>query len=128
MRRLRLAEAPDLTWDIRGNVMDDARAIGTQTYTTTYDHDEVSAVSEMVYPSGHIVTYVRDVEGRITSVTTREDALATLVTLASNIAYLPMSAIVQSLDYGNGLDLVNTFTQDYELTALTVKELRGHNT
>ncbi len=33
-----------------------------------------------------------------------------------------MSAIVQSLDYGNGLDLANTFTQDYELNALTVKD------
>jgi hypothetical protein len=37
-----------------------------------------------VYPSGRIVNYNRDGMGRITSVTTKKDAMSSLVTLASN--------------------------------------------
>ena len=39
-----------LTWDVRGNVTSDARTIGTQSYTTAYDHDAADRVSEITYP------------------------------------------------------------------------------
>ena len=109
-----------LTWDVRGNVTSDARTIGLQSYTVAYDHDAADRMSEITYPSGRTVTYVRDVEGRITSVSTKEDALATPVGLASNITYLPLTSVVKTLNYGNGLDIANTFTQDYEIDVLGV--------
>ena len=109
-----------LTRDVRGNVTSDARTISSQSYTVAYDHDAADRVSEITYPSGRTVTYVRDAEGRITSVSTKEDALATPVGLASNITYLPLTSVVKTLDYGNGLDIANTFTQDYEIDVLGV--------
>ena len=44
-----------------------------------------------------IVNYTRDTVGRITGVTTKKNATAAVVTLASGIAYQPMSRLLFSL-------------------------------
>ena len=59
--------------------------------------------------------YSRDTQGRIVSVGTRATSGGTWTDLAYNINYQPMSRIVQSLTYENGLNDWNTFTNDYEL-------------
>ncbi len=58
--------------------------------------------------------------GRITQVTTKQNAAAASVTLASAIAYQPLSRLVQAMAYGNGLSDFNTHTLDYELDVLGV--------
>jgi len=109
-----------LAWDIRGNLVLDTRVIDGESYATEYDYDEANRLALVVYPSGRILNYWRDAQGRITSVTTREDAQVSQEALASNIAYMPMSTLIQALDYGNGLDLLNTYTDDYEIDQLGV--------
>lgn len=49
-----------------------------------------------------------------------DDNTAASVTLASSIDYMPVSKLVKSLDYGNGLNDWNTFSQDYEADVLAV--------
>ncbi len=71
--------------------------------------------------SGRIVTYARYAMGRITGVTTKKDAAAAVVTLASSIDYMPVSRLVKSFTYGNGLIDMNGYTLDYETSALEVK-------
>ena len=56
--------------------------------------------------------------GRITGATTKLNATAASVTLASSVAYQPMSNLVQNVTYGNGLNDFNTFTLDHELDVL----------
>lgn len=46
---------------------------------------------------------------------------AGVVTLASSLTYQPMSRIVKSLTYGNGLTQTDTVTLDYELSQLLLQ-------
>lgn len=42
--------------------------------------------------------------------------------IATSIAWQPMSGLVASLDHGNGLDLAITYTDDYRIDDLTVAD------
>ena len=72
----------------------------------------------MTYPSGRIVTFARDGMGRILGVTTKKTAVSAVETLASSIAYMPVSRLVKSFNYGNGLNDWHTYTLDYETDVL----------
>ena len=137
-------------YDARGNLLSETRAIGTSVYPVTYTYDLADRLVTMTYPSGRVVTYVRNAQGNIISVTTRAGAAAATVTLASNVIWRPMGAVdvfgqgnlgtatqiqalpgdaalggvalLQSLTYGNGLLLWKSFTQDNELYWLTVEQ------
>lgn len=101
----------EFVFDVRGNINTDTRTIGGQVYTTTYVYDLADRVTEITYPSGRIVTYARDTTGRITGVTTRRNATASVETIASSIARQPLSNLVASLTYGNGITEANIYTR-----------------
>ncbi len=96
-----------------------------QAYAVAYAYDLADRVIGIVYPdnypSGRIVTYVRDAQGRVTSVTTNQNATAAMVTLAQNIAWQPFSGLVSSMTYGNGLLETDTYSLDYEINRLLVQ-------
>jgi YD repeat-containing protein len=108
----------DLTYDQRGNVLTDKRTIGGQAYTVAYVYDKADRVTQITYPSGRIVAYARAADGRINGVTTKLNAAAASVTLATGIAYQPLSGVVQLMAYGNGLNDFNSFTADGEIDVL----------
>jgi hypothetical protein len=54
-------------------------------------------------------------------VTTKQTATSAVVNLASSIVYQPLSGVVKSYTYGNGLAELNTFNFDGELDTLTMK-------
>ncbi len=110
----------DLAYDQRGNTKSDKRTIGGQIYTTTYEYDLADRIFKVNYPSGRIVTYNRDADGRIIQVTTKQNSTAASVTLSNSIIYQPMSRLLQSMTYGNGLNDWNTYTANYELDVLGV--------
>jgi RHS repeat-associated protein len=84
-------------YDARGNVLSEARTIAGTTYTVSYAYDLADRLTQITYPSGRIVTYGRDAMGRVTSVASRASAGANLVTLASNISWLPMAGTEAAL-------------------------------
>ncbi|MFO0988472.1 MAG: hypothetical protein U1F37_14055 [Alphaproteobacteria bacterium] len=84
-----------LKYDHCGNVVREDRTIGGTLYTTEYSYDLADNLIGMVYPSGRIVTYVRDALGRVTSVTTKNNAAAT-VNVATAITYMPFGPIASS--------------------------------
>jgi YD repeat-containing protein len=108
----------DLTYDQRGNVLTEKRTIGGQAYTVAYVYDKADRVTQITYPSGRVVTYVRAADGRISGVTTKQNATAAVVNLASSIVYQPLSGVVQSMVYSNGLNDFNSFTPDGEIDVL----------
>ena len=59
--------------------------------------------------------------GRISGVTTKKDALASPVTLASSVLYHPFGQ-VKSFTYGNNLVFTKTVTQDYLINTLKVAD------
>jgi YD repeat-containing protein len=63
----------DLTHDQRGNVLTEKRTIGGQAYTVAYVYDKADRVTQITYPSGRIVAYVRAADGRISGVTTKQN-------------------------------------------------------
>ncbi|MEQ1694531.1 MAG: RHS repeat-associated core domain-containing protein [Hyphomicrobiaceae bacterium] len=110
----------DFVYDVRGNVTKETRTIATKVHVVSYVYDLADRITQITYPSGRIVTYTRDTTGRITGVTTKLNATAASVTLASGIVYQPTTNLVQSMTYGNGLNDWNTYTLDHELDVLGV--------
>ena len=78
-----------IKYDHRGNAVREDRTIGGVLYTTEYKYDLADNLIEIVYPSGRILTYVRDALGRVTSVTTKANAAALSVNVATGITYMP---------------------------------------
>ncbi|MDH3473769.1 MAG: DUF6531 domain-containing protein [Rhodospirillales bacterium] len=108
----------DFHYDARGNLTLERRNLGGVTYDTDYAYDAADRLAEIVYPSGRIVTYQRDLLGRVSGVTTQADAGSPVVTLASNIDYTAFGPMT-GLDLGNGLATILTYDQDYRLSGLT---------
>ena len=110
------------TFDVRGNVVAEKRTVATQVHDVGYAYDSADNLTQVTYPSGRIVIYARDAQGRVTSVSTRKDTAAPLVDLTTNIVYQPMSGLIQALDYGNGLSILNAYNQDHDLSVLRVRD------
>jgi RHS repeat-associated protein len=104
-------------YDARGNLIEERRSQGGQLYVTGYGYDLADRLTRIVYPSGRIVTYQRDSLGRVSAVETQDDDVSPVVSLASNLTYLPFGPLA-SLDFGNGLGLALSYDQDYRLTGI----------
>jgi len=96
-------------YDSRGNVIQETRTIEAQSYTTQYSYDLANNLTQMIYPSGRIVSYSLDNTGRIRAINTQEDALAPMQTVVEDVTYLPFGP-VNRLTYGNGV--VRTLNHD----------------
>jgi RHS repeat-associated protein len=104
-----------LSYNERGDVIGTTRTIGGHAYTTSYGYDLADNITNIIYPSGHVVSYSLDSQGRINSVTYRPSSSGTSTLLANNVTYLPFGPLA-SLLYGNGLVRTNQLDQDYRLT------------
>ncbi|MEZ5901186.1 MAG: hypothetical protein R3D51_17030 [Hyphomicrobiaceae bacterium] len=77
-------------------------------------------MTQITYRSGRIVLYDRDSVGRINKVSTKQNSGASSVTVIDNVTYQPISNLIKSLTYGNGLAETDAHTQDYEQSQCTV--------
>ncbi len=105
-----------LEYDHRGNLIGQATDVGQATYSLQYSYHLSNRLSIIAYPSGRTVDYSYDTAGRLSGVTTTLDT--TTQTLASNLDYQPFGPLNQ-LDYGNGIQLSQSFDLDYRLSELT---------
>lgn len=75
-------------YDARDNVIEKIQFIGTTKYTTFYKYNSANRLMGITYPDGGKVTYTRDANGRIASVSaTPVGGIAT--TVVSATTYLP---------------------------------------
>ena len=72
----------------------------------------------ITYPSGAVVTYLRDATGRITGVTAQPTAGSAAVTVVSDVDYLPFGPAT-SMTFGNGRLLARTYDANYGIDAIT---------
>ena len=77
-----------LVYDLRGNLTQETRTIGGVAYGTAYAYDLADRFTSVTYLSGRIVSYTRDSLSWVTGVTSKENAGATAVTVASSIAFV----------------------------------------
>jgi YD repeat-containing protein len=108
------------SYDKLGRIVQETKTTAGIAYTIGYAYDSAGNISQITYPSGRTLSFARDALGRISGVTTTP-AGGSATTLASGIAYQPFGPLA-SLAYGNGLTLTKSYTQDYLLSSLLVKD------
>jgi YD repeat-containing protein len=70
----------------------------------SYAYDADGNITQAICPSGGIVTFSRELLGRISGVTTKKDSGSATVTLGFGVTYQPFGPLA-SLTYGNDLPL-----------------------
>lgn len=106
-------------FDHRGNQLVASATIQGNSYSTSYAYDLADNLIQTIYPSGRLVNNQLDSLGRTSSVSTATSVGDPSQTIASAIDYLPFGP-VQTLQYGNGLELSLEIDADYRLSNLAV--------
>jgi RHS repeat-associated protein len=106
-----------LTYNERGDVISTTRLIGGHSYTTAYGYDLADHVTSITYPSGDIINYTRDSQGRIASVSYLAGGSGAPSSLAANVTYMPFGPVSRLL-YGNGLARTQDYDLDYRLDGI----------
>ncbi len=86
-------------YDSHGRVISDTRTINTRTFVTQYRYDAYGRLDRITYPSGRLVNYSFDTQGRINDITTTS-TLATF-TAVQTTQYAPFGGAT-GLTLGNG--------------------------
>lgn len=110
-------------YDRRGNVTRKQVTTGPA-FTTGYSYTTADRLASITYPSGAIVTYARDVLGRVTGVTWKANATATATTIVSNASYYPFGPL-NVLTFGNGRTLTKAYDQDYAIDSVVSSASTG---
>lgn len=115
-----------LAYDGAGQLSERHDVVEGVSYTSYYGINSAGQQWAVRYPSGRLVYYGRDAQGRINAVTTYADLEgAGEQFIASEIQYEPFGPIAR-IEYGNGLSGLYQRDQDYRLDKLTLKQ--GDNT
>ena len=107
-------------YDAFGNVTRRTEVIEGDTYITEYVYDADDRVTQISYPSGHVVDYTRDDQGRIASV-----ALDT-VNVTSGRSYRG-DGLLLSQSWGNGLAETRTYNGLARLATLAIGSVEGES-
>ena len=85
--------------------------VAGHSFKLDYNYDNYGQLSNIVYPTGRTVTYLRDSLGRVNGITAQGSPQGD-VTLVSNVTYEPFGPMA-SIVYGNGLSQVSGFDTSY---------------
>jgi len=124
----RLTEMVDATgtttycYDAHGNVTLKRQVIGANTYATGYTWNAADRLMGMTYPDGATVTYTRDADGRIASVS------ATGTAIVSAISYLPFGPATGYTFAEGGQSLGKLYDANYRATDIEGSALNLHFT
>ncbi|WP_161957150.1 DUF6531 domain-containing protein [Aestuariivirga litoralis] len=110
------------SYDALGRIVAERRVIAGKSYVTRYGYNAAGRLTAIGYPSGRVVGYSRDAVGRVSAVTTRATATAAVDTVASGLAWAPMSSRLTRLTHGNGLAATRAYDRDGRLTALRLAD------
>ena len=103
------------SYDHRGNLATKTYSVESTNYSLTYSYDLANNITQVTYPSGRLVNYSYDNQGRIDGITTQENAQATAEAVISSATYLPFGPL-QSYTYGNGMTQTMLYDPDYRIT------------
>ena len=106
-----MANGSSIAWVYNnlGDVTQDTRVIDGKTLTTSYQYDLANNLTQITYPSGRIVNYVRDIDtASVIGVTTKQNASAATETIVSNVLYEPFGPVA-SMTFGDGFTQANTY-------------------
>jgi RHS repeat-associated protein len=124
----RLTEMVDATgtttycYDAHGNVTLKRQVIGANIYATGYSWNAADRLMGMTYPDGATVTYTRDGDGRIASVSASGTAIV------SAISYLPFGPATGYTFAEGGQSLDKLYDANYRVTDIEGSALNLHFT
>ncbi|WP_284343757.1 RHS repeat-associated core domain-containing protein [Dyella mobilis] len=104
-------------YDAWGRVIQKQIITGTTTHTVGYSYTAAGRLSGIVSPDGSLVSYARDGDGRIQSLSTTPPN-GTATTVVSGVTYQPFGP-VSGYTLGNGQAITRTVDANYRLTDLT---------
>ena len=96
----------EYAYDGFGNLAETRKTERGVTYVTRYTYDHANRVASITYPDGRVISYARDVLGRIAQVSMTKDGVTTVLT--SNVAYRA-DGLPKNIAYGNGLTETRTY-------------------
>jgi RHS repeat-associated protein len=105
-------------YDERGNILTDSRVNGKTSMKTVYTYDPASRVASITYPSTSIVSYARDIMGRITRASAKTPGAPAYSPVASGVTYEPFGPTT-GFTFGNGVADARVYDLDYRMTNLT---------
>ncbi|WP_432473623.1 RHS repeat-associated core domain-containing protein [Amphritea sp. HPY] len=112
------------SYDHRGNLLQQRRttAYGSHLseYNLGYQWDKADRLNQITYPSGLSVSYQRNSAGQVADIRYQFDGKTT--TVASDIAYQAFGG-VNSLTWGNGLNLSRTYDQNGRIAQQQISSL-----
>ncbi len=111
-------------YDRRGNVLKKTQLTAGVTLVVAYTYTLADRLASLTYPSGAIVSYVRDAVGRIVQVKRKVDAASANVTIVSNASWNPFGPL-NTLTYGNGRTLTKSYDQDYAIDKVVSSDPNG---
>jgi RHS repeat-associated protein len=103
----------DYVYDSFGNTINVSKLEMGYRYDTAYRYDEGDRVTEIIYPSSRVVTYIRDSIGRVTDIKSNYYGVTT--DIVTNITYRADNLITNKI-YGNGLAEILQYDQLGRLT------------
>lgn len=107
-------------FDAKGRVSVDYRTNNpAPALAVTYSYDAAGNIAQIIYPSGRRVNYTRDAMGRVSSVTTQQNAAAAAQTVVWNLAWNPYGPLA-SMSFGYGGLATYTADADYRITRYQV--------
>ncbi|HEY6243694.1 MAG TPA: hypothetical protein VIX17_07105, partial [Pyrinomonadaceae bacterium] len=98
-------------YDQLGRVTQLQKVIGTTTYTTGYQYNLASELSQITYPSGRVVVQNYDLIGRQCSVGAAGSTCTTGTNYISGFTYSPAGQTT-AFNYGNGVAATIAYNQD----------------
>ncbi|RLQ85271.1 RHS repeat-associated core domain-containing protein [Notoacmeibacter ruber] len=108
-------------YDALGRVVQETRVIGARTYVTAFRWDDAGKLTEITYPSGHIVNFGRDANGNIANVDFKESSAGPVVGLAWWVSHTPFGPR-RGLLHGNELVDWRTYDGDRQLARQTLTD------
>ncbi|MES9994269.1 MAG: RHS repeat-associated core domain-containing protein, partial [Candidatus Thiodiazotropha sp.] len=110
----------DLAYDDRGNLISQTHTRSGETLSLGYAYDLANNLIQQSYPSGRIVNYQRDAQGRIAAITTQADDTAAPQEVVTEVSYQPYGPL-DGLNYGNGLALTIGYDLDGRISAMETR-------
>jgi RHS repeat-associated protein len=104
-------------YDPQGHVTRKQQVTASGADTTSYAYTPAGRLSGITYPDGGAVSYARDTDGRIQSISVTP-AGGSARTVVSAVTYLPFGP-VSSYTLGNGQQITRAYDANYRLTDLT---------
>jgi RHS repeat-associated protein len=111
-------------YDAQGSVIQKQQITSASTDTTGFSYTSAERLSGIVYPSGTLVSYTRDGDGRIQSISITPSG-GSASTAVSSVTYQPFGP-VSGYTLGNGQAVARAYDANYRLTDLTSPAFNLH--